>query len=821
MATNKRQTELRYNPQEIDKKWQARWASDHLYKVDDDNGRSKWYEMTMYPYPSGNLHIGHWYAMAPSDAHARFKRMQGYNVLHPMGFDSFGLPAENAAIRQKVHPHDWTIQNIANMKRQLRSMGTIYDWTRVLSTMDAEYYRWNQWIFLQFFKNGLAYRENAPVNWCPNDQTVLANEQVVDGKCERCDAQVERTNLEQWFFRITKFADKLLDFSKLIDWPTRIKTLQENWIGRSEGVDISFDISHLGVEETELHTFTTRIDTIHGVTFMALAPEHPLIEKIVTPDKKLAINDYIQLARQQSEIERLATDREKTGEFTGCYAINQLNGDKIPVFAADYVLLSYGTGAVMGVPAHDQRDFEFATKKNLPIKVVISPENWNGEDLPEAYLGSGLLINSGIFDGISSDEGIRLIAEHVENASFGNRTISYRLRDWLISRQRYWGTPIPIIYCSTCGTVPVPEEDLPVELPRDADFQPKGKSPLASNTKFLNTICPNCGAKAERETDTMDTFVDSSWYQLRYVSPNYDKGPFDKQLLKLWGPVDQYTGGAEHAVMHLLYTRFFTKALNELGLLNFEEPFLRLFNQGTIIADHHKMSKSRGNVIAPDPFVESLGADVVRIYLMFLGPWEQGGDWSDSGIKGMSRWVNRVWDIAHIDTGEFDKVDEATTQDLTRDTHKTIRKVITDLDRFHFNTAIAAMMEFTNKLGTIALKKNVVPAVWQKAVETLLIMLAPIAPHISEELWERLGNSYSIHSQLLPQWDEALAADKMITMIVQVNGKVRDKISVQVGISEDEAKEAALNSPNAQGFVGDKDIRQLIYVPGRLVNIVV
>ena len=821
MATNERQTELRYEPKEIDKKWQARWANDGLYKVDDLADLPKWYEMTMYPYPSGDLHIGHWYAMAPSDAHARFKRMQGYNVLHPMGFDSFGLPAENAAIKQKIHPHDWTTKNIENMKRQLRSMGTIYDWNRELSTMDPEYYRWNQWLFLQFFKNGLAYRENAPVNWCPTDQTVLANEQVVDGKCERCDAQVERTNLEQWFFKITQFADKLLDFSKLIDWPTRIKTLQENWIGRSEGVDISFDISHLNIEEAELRTFTTRIDTIYGVTFMALAPEHPLIEKIVTPDKKSAISKYIQRARQQSEIERLAADREKTGEFTGCYAINQLNGDQIPIFAADYVLLSYGTGAVMGVPAHDQRDFEFATKKSLPIKVVISPKDWNGEELSEAYIGSGLLVNSGAFDGISSDEGINLIAEHVENAGWGNRTISYRLRDWLISRQRYWGTPIPIIYCITCGTVPVPEENLPVELPRDADFQPKGKSPLASNPTFLNTTCPNCGGKAERETDTMDTFVDSSWYQLRYVSPNYDKGPFDKELLNLWGAVDQYTGGAEHAVMHLLYTRFFTKALNKLGLLNFEEPFLRLFNQGTIIADHHKMSKSRGNVIAPDPFVESLGADVVRIYLMFLGPWEQGGDWSDSGIRGMTRWVNRVWDIAHVDASEFDKVDEETSQNLTRDTHKTIRKVITDLDRYHFNTAIAAMMEFSNKLGAIALKKNVSSTDWGKAVTTLLVLLAPIAPHISEELWERLGNSYSIHNEKLPEWNEALAADETITLIVQVNGKVRDKISVQADISEDEAKEAALKSTNAQGFVGDKDIRKLIYVPSKLVNIVI
>ncbi len=821
MTSTARHTELRYSPQEIDRKWQERWERDGLYRVEDGDSRPKWYELTMYPYPSGDLHIGHWYAMAPSDAHARFRRMQGYNVLHPMGFDSFGLPAENAAIRQQIHPYDWTVGNIKNMTNQLRSMGAIYDWTRQISTMEPEYYRWNQWIFLQLHKAGLSYRANAPVNWCPTDQTVLANEQVIDGKCERCDTPVARRDLEQWFFRITKYADELLDFSGVIDWPERIKTLQENWIGRSEGVDISFDISHLGIEEKEIRTFTTRIDTIYGVTFMVLAPEHPLVRKITTGEQQDAANRYIDQARRQSEIERLSTEREKTGVFTGAYAVNHLNGEQVPIFVGDYVLLSYGTGAVMGVPAHDQRDFDFAKKYNLPVNVVIAPPDWDGSDLDSAYLEAGTQVNSGPFDGMPSSQGIKAIAEHVEEHSWGSRTVSYRVRDWLISRQRYWGTPIPVVYCDPCGTVPVPEEDLPVLLPRDAEFRPTGESPLASNEEFVNTSCPACDKPARRETDTMDTFVDSSWYQLRFTSPDYDDAPFNPEAMKTWNPVDQYTGGAEHAVMHLLYTRFFTKALRDVGLLDFNEPFLRLFNQGTIIAEHHKMSKSRGNVIAPDPYVQSLGADVVRIYLMFLGPWDQGGDWTDSGINGMTRWANRVWDIAQRDSSQLGNGDPKAVRDLTRATHKTIRKVVTDIERFHFNTALAAMMEFSNALGSFWDAKSVDAAAWDSAVDTLLVLLAPIAPHITEELWERRGNAYSIHNQPLPAWNEELAADELITLVVQVNGKVRDKLTVAADISEEDAKKSALDSPRVQAHVDGKQVRQLVYVPGRLVNVVV
>ena len=821
MTSTARHTELRYSPQEIDQKWQERWERDGLYRVEDGDPRPKWYELTMYPYPSGDLHIGHWYAMAPADAHARFRRMQGYNVLHPMGFDSFGLPAENAAIRQQIHPYDWTVGNIENMKRQLRSMGAIYDWNRQLSTMEPEYYRWNQWIFLQLHKAGLSYRANAPVNWCPTDQTVLANEQVIDGKCERCDTPVARRDLEQWFFRITKYADELLDFSSVIDWPERIKTLQENWIGRSEGVDISFDISHLGIEEKEIRTFTTRIDTIYGVTFMVLAPEHPLVREITTNEQRDAVDSYIDQARGQTEIERLSTEREKTGVFTGAYAVNRVNGEQVPIFVGDYVLLSYGTGAVMGVPAHDQRDFDFAQKYDLPIKVVIAPPEWDGSDLDSAYLEEGAQVNSGPFDGMPSSEGIKAIAEHVEEQDWGSRTVSYRVRDWLISRQRYWGTPIPMVYCDKCGTVPVPEEDLPVLLPRDAEFRPTGESPLASNEEFVNTSCPDCDKPARRETDTMDTFVDSSWYQLRFTSPDYDEAPFNPEAMNAWNPVDQYTGGAEHAVMHLLYARFFTKALRDVGLLDFNEPFLRLFNQGTIIAEHQKMSKSRGNVIAPDPYVQSLGADVVRIYLMFLGPWDQGGDWSDSGINGMTRWANRVWDIAQRDSSDLGSGDPQAIRDLTRATHKTIRKVVTDIERFHFNTALAAMMEFSNALGSFWDAKNVDAASWDSAINTLLVLLAPIAPHITEELWERRGNTYSIHNQPLPSWDEELAADEMITLVVQVNGKVRDKLTVAAGISEEDAKKSALDSPRVQAHVDGKQVKQLVYVPGRLVNVVV
>ena len=818
-----RTPERRYEPQELDAKWQARWQQDGLHSVRDDDPRPKWYELTMYPYTSGDLHIGHWYAMAPSDAHARLRRMQGYNVIHPMGFDSFGLPAENAAIKQGIHPHTWTMNNVENMRRQLRSIGAVYDWDREIICALPEYYRWNQWIFLQFLKAGLAYRANAPANWCPSCQTVLANEQVLDGKCERCTAAVSRRDLEQWFFGITRYAEELLDFSGLADWPERIKTMQTNWIGRSVGVQISFDISEHGLEETEIRTFTTRIDTIYGVTFIVIAPEHPLVAGLTTDDHRAEVEAYVEQARRQSEVERLSTEREKSGVFTGAYAVNRLNGDRVPVYVADYVLLTYGTGIVMGVPAHDQRDFEFARKYGLDVRVVIAPPGWDGAEPTEAYVEDGLQVNSGPFDGLPSSEGKESIADLVAANGWGRRTVSYRLRDWLISRQRYWGTPIPVLYCEGCGVVPVPEDELPVLLPEDAEFRPTGESPLRYHERFLYAQCPGCDEPATRETDTMDTFVDSSWYHLRYASPHYDSGPFDPEAARHWAPVDQYTGGAEHAVMHLLYARFFNKALRDLGLVDFDEPYLRLFNQGIIIADHQKMSKSRGNVITPDPYVRELGADVVRTYLMFLGPWDQGGDWSDSGINGMARWINRVWDIAQRDASALDAqpVDDEAARALVRTTHKTVKKVIGDLERFKFNTALAAMMEMTNHMSRAWDEGGVDSGSWSDAVEKLLLLLAPIAPHVTEELWERTGRPYSIHSQLMPSWDEELARDEEITLVVQVNGRVRDRIQAPASIEESEARQLALESARVRPYLEGAEVRQVVYVPGRLVNVVV
>ena len=691
-----------YGHSDIESKWEERWQRDGVYTVSDDDPRPKWYELHMYPYPSGDLHIGHWFAMSGADAHARFMRMKGFNVLHPMGFDAFGLNAENAAIKSGVHPHQWTMSNIENMRRQLRSMGAMYDWDREVVTCMPDYYRWNQWLFLQLYHRGLAYRDGAPVNWCPSCQTVLANEQVINGQCERCDSAVVQREMEQWFFRITQYADELLDHSK-IDWPERINLMQTNWIGKSEGVEVGFDISEYGLEEDAIRTFTTRIDTVFGVTFIVLAPEHPLVAKLTTDEQRDAVEAYVKQAGRQTEIERLSTEKEKTGVFTGAYAVNTLNDERVPILTADYVLLSYGTGMVMGVPAHDQRDFEFAKKYGLPIRVVIAPPDWDGGELEEAYLEEGTQVNSGEFDGLPSSEGMDKIADHVEVLGLGGRAVNYRMRDWLISRQRYWGTPIPIVYCGSCGEVPVPESDLPVLLPDDAEFLPTGDSPLARHGDFVNTTCPQCGGPAKRETDTMDTFVDSSWYFLRYASPSYDDGPFDPVAAGEWNPVDQYTGGVEHAVMHLLYARFFVKAMRDLGLVDFDEPFVRLVNQGTIVFNSQKMSKSRGNVIAPDDYVEDVGADVVRTYLMFMGPWEQGGDWNDNGINGMARWTNRVWELCQKDPDELGDgmPDEAAVGSLRRALHKTIRKVSDDMERFKFNTGIAAMMEFSNTLNQV------------------------------------------------------------------------------------------------------------------------
>jgi leucyl-tRNA synthetase len=810
----------KYNPREIENKWQQRWAADHIYEVHEDSKRQKFYALTMFPYTSGDLHIGHWYAMAPSDVYARFKRMQGYNVLHPMGFDAFGLPAENAAISRGIHPYDWTMRNIENMRRQLRSMGAIYDWNREVITCLPSYYKWTQWFFLKFYHAGLAYRAKAPVNWCPRCQTVLANEQVVgEGFCERCSTPVTKRELEQWFFRITKYAEELLDHGRL-DWPERIKIMQKNWVGKSEGAEISFWLEHEGVEQKEIRVFTTRPDTIFGVTFFLLAPEHPLVSQLTTPEHKAEVAEYIAWCRRQTEYERVALGREKTGVFLGSYVVNPISRESVPIWITDYVLPTYGTGAVMAVPAHDERDLEFARRFKLPVRTVIAPPGWKGEELTEAYAGSGTMVNSGEFSGLSSEQGYEAICALLEGTGCGKRTVVYRLRDWLISRQRYWGAPIPIIYCDKCGIVPVPEEDLPVLLPPDAEFKPTGESPLKYCSSFVNTTCPKCSGPAQRETDTMDTFMCSSWYFLRYTSPKIKNAPFDAAKVKYWLPVDLYTGGAEHAVMHLFYARFFIKTLRDIGLVDFDEPFTRLFNQGTIIYRGDKMSKSRGNVIAPDEYVAELGADAVRGYLMFIGPWELGGEWNDRGIVGVSRWLNRVWSLVTTDYASH-VVDPEAEKEFLHLTHKTIKEVTADLEKFRFNTMLSSLMEFSNYLSKVKETGVVSSSLWGEAISYFLLLLAPTAPHLAEELWTMTEHPYSIHNQPWPKYDEELVKEEEITLVIQVNGKLRDKVLVPVSISEVEAKELALGRERVKAYIDGKKLTRVIYVPKRVVNIVV
>ena len=812
---------LAYNQAGIEQKWQDKWQDSGLHTVNDDDERPKWFEMTMWPYTSGDLHIGHWYAMAPSDTHARFKKMQGYNVLHPMGFDAFGLPAENAAIKRGIHPYEWTMSNIENMRRQLRRMGTIYDWDREVVTCKSEYYRWNQWIFLKFLENDLAYQSYAPANWCPTCNTVLANEQVVGGECERCSSEVSQRDLNQWFFRITNYAEELLDQSG-IDWPNKINIMQTNWIGKSYGTHVQFDISSLGLGTTKIDTFTTRVDTIYGVTFIVISPEHSLVDQLTISHKKEEVDQYVVNARKQSEIERLSTDKEKTGIFTGSYCVNPLTNEKIPIFVGDYVLSSYGTGIVMGVPAHDERDFKFAKKYDLNIKTVIKADKEAKSNPNIAYTGDGILVNSGPYNGLTSEVAIGKISGYLESKNLGEKSVQYRMRDWLISRQRYWGTPIPIIYCKDCGTVPVPEKDLPVLLPDDAEFKPTGESPLELHEKFVNAECPLCKKPGRRETDTMDTFVDSSWYFLRYSSPKYLEGPFDPIALKKWQSVDQYTGGAEHAVMHLLYARFFIKALRDIGLLEFNEPFLKLFNQGHITHSGSRMSKSRGNVVSPDNYVNKVGADAVRCYLMFLGPWDQGGDWIDTGINGISRWLNRIWYISTRDVKSVDisKVVDEKNLKLNQSINKTLKKVTEDLQNFKFNTAIATLMEFTNNLNDLWKDRQVDQNLWERAIRNLLLMIAPLAPHVAEELWEINGLKFSIHTQDWPTWDPEFIKEHNINLVVQVNGKVRDTILVSAEITEGSAKETAISSKKIELHIKGKEIKKIIYVTGKLVNIV-
>jgi leucyl-tRNA synthetase len=860
----------RYAPQEIERKWQARWDAEGLYRCDLHAPAPKHYALVMFPYTSGDLHIGHWYNFAPADTHARFKRMRGYNVFLPIGFDAFGLPAEEAAIKRGIHPFVWTRDNIERMTEQLKTIGGMYDWSHTLATCYPEYYRWNQWLFLQFFERGLAYRAKAAANWCPHCQTVLANEQVLDGACERCGTPVVRRDLEQWFLRITNYADELLDFSAL-EWPERVVTMQRNWIGRSTGVEF-----RLGVDsypDTEIAVFTTRIDTVYGMTYVVLAPEHPLVDQLTVPEQRTAVAAYQEQARRQSEIERLSLEKEKTGVPLGTFAVNPFNGERVPIYIADYVLTTYGTGAIMAVPGHDERDYAFAEKFGLSIREVIrpdgtappgpgdaappSPPNNGGEPAtaqhtaaslpprggepeggqPALYTGAGIMVNSGPFDGLPSEEGKERLADWLEERGLGTRKVNYRLRDWLISRQRYWGTPIPIIYCPTCGAVPVPEADLPVLLPEDAEFRPTGESPLKLSASFVNVSCPKCGEPAQRETDTMDTFVDSSSYFLRYLDPHDDTQAFPKALADRWCPVDQYMGGVEHAVMHLLYARFFTKVLRDLGLLAFGEPFKRLYNQGIILGeDNEKMSKSRGNVVNPDDYVAQVGADTVRVFLMFLGPWYGGGPWNTQGIQGPWRFLTSVWDLAaetadgpHPDPlpeGEGEgrtapggegagSVDEA----LRRLMHKTTKTVTERYEGFQYNTTISELMSYRNELQRLRGKGS--PALWREAIERLLLMLAPAAPHLTEELWHRLGHDQSIHLQAWPTWDEALTKQDQVTIVIQVNGKVRDQMAVAPGLSEQEVRPLVLERPKVRDQLDGREIVKFIYVPNRLVNLVI
>jgi len=950
----------KYNPQQIEPRWQTKWEEDGLYRSEIKPDKPKHYALTMLPYPSGDLHIGHWYAMSPSDARARYMRMRGYNVLFPMGFDAFGLPAENAAISRRIHPKTWTYSNIERMRTQMRSMGAIFDWKREAVSADPKYYKWTQWFFLKFFENDLAYRQRASVDFCPHCNTTLAREQVwgEDRHCERCGTPVIKKDLEQWFFRITKYADELLDNSK-INWPEKVKLMQTNWIGKSEGAHVTFHTE----QEDELVVFTTRPDTLWGATFMVLAPEHPLVEKVTTDAQRAKVDAYIAEATRRTEIERTAADKDKTGVFTGGYAINPVNGAKIPIWIADYVLMGYGTGAIMAVPAHDERDFAFARKFGLKVIPVIQPEGepLNGDTMAEAYPGDGRMINSAQFNGTltANSEAVHKVIEWLESNQRGHGAVNYRLRDWLISRQRYWGAPIPIVYCAHCGTVAVPYEQLPVLLPDDVEFMPTGESPLKFHKGFLNTTCPKCGGPATRETDTMDTFMCSSWYQMRYLSPDYDQAPFDPNEGAYWLPVDQYTGGVEHATMHLIYTRYFTKAARDCGVFtdaetirkahpNYDqrpvdyEPMLALYNQGMILgepADGHKvlcigafegekliatdvvileekavkpledvqkivnalagalddlgsslfgmeekdehgnsiigeivkraenllnieredgsqitvevgektrivdhtgsqitmndlryrlgvekMSKSKGNVVAPDQLVAQYGADVVRGYLMFAFRWESGGPWDSQGIQGVVRWLNDVWNIVMDERPTSDGAvpAENDVRTLRRKVHQTIQRVTEGLDTFGFNTAVAGLMELKNTLMTARKTAVVHSPVWDEAIRTMLVLMAPFTPHISEELWSRIGGAYSIHNQAWPSADAEALKEDSVTLVVSVNGKVRDRITVPAGISEADAQTHALASAEVKKYVGDKPVKKVIYVADRgMMNIVV
>ncbi len=813
-----------YNPGKVESKWQKKWEQNNNFEADVENDKEKYYVLEMFPYPSGKLHMGHMRVYSIGDVMARFLRMNGYNVLHPMGWDAFGLPAENAAIENNTHPANWTYENIKHMREQLKSLGTSYDWRREVTTCSPEYYRWTQWMFLKLYENGLAYKKKAPVNWCPKCVTVLANEQVENGVCWRCGITVERKELAQWFFKITDYADRLLDdLERLEGWPERVKVMQENWIGRSEGAEIYFEID--GPEDEKIATFTTRPDTLYGVTYMVLAPEHPLAKSLVEgTEKEKDVSEFIEQVMSLEESDRVSDKAEKVGVFTGRYAVNPVNQKKVPILIGNYVLMEYGTGAVMGVPAHDQRDFEFAKKYDLPIIQVISTTG-EEQELQEAYTEEGILVNSGDFNGMQSSKAIKEITSYLEKMNWGKGTMTYRLRDWLVSRQRYWGAPIPVIYCDNCGTLPVLEEDLPVKLPDNVNFSADSKGILVNNPEFYETKCHQCGGNAKRETDTMDTFVCSSWYFFKYCSPNSDKVPFNKDDVDYWMPVDQYIGGIEHAVLHLLYARFFTKVMYDLGYTNANEPFSRLLAQGMVNKDGAKMSKSKGNVVTPDEIIEKYGADTGRLFILFASPPEKDLDWTDEGVEGSHRFLHRVYRLIENNKelekgnlfGDLDKEDK----EYLRMVHYTIKKVTEDIKkRFNFNTAISAIMELVNATGQYLETKSPVKPLVREGMETIVILLSPFTPHIGEELWEKLGYEGSVHELSWPEYDSSALTVDEVELAVQINGKVRDHLVVPSDWEEEDIKKACMEKDKVKKHVEGKELKKVIVVPNKIVNIV-
>lgn len=818
----------KYNFSEIEKKWQTKWEKDDVFKVTEDPDKEKYYVLEMFPYPSGKLHMGHVRNYSIGDVLARFKKMKGFNVLHPMGWDSFGLPAENAAIKHGVEPSKWTWENIGEMREQLKELGLSYDWDREVATCHPDYYKWMQWIFIQFYKKGLAYKKENPVNWCPSCQTVLANEQVVDGKCERCKTLVGKKDLSQWYFKITDYAERLLDnLEELPGWPNKVKLMQKNWIGKSIGAEVTFEIDGF---DKGLDVFTTRPDTLYGVTYMVMAPEHPYLKELVAGSEyEEPVNAYVDKVQHMSDIERTSTTNEKTGQFTGRYAINPLTGKKVPIFISDYVLMDYGTGAIMAVPAHDQRDFDFAKKFDLEIIPVVDSDDPEVDvyDLKAAFAAEGTMINSEMFNGMNNKEAIEKIIDYLEEKKIGKKSINYKLRDWLISRQRYWGTPIPMIHCDDCGWVPEKEENLPVLLPADVQFTGKGESPLATSKTFVNTTCPVCGKPAKRELDTMDTFLDSSWYFLRYCDPKNTEAPFGKDKADYWMNVDQYIGGVEHAILHLMYARFFQMALYDLGLVSTEEPFKNLLTQGMVIKDGAKMSKSLGNVVSPKEIIEKYGADTARLFILFAAPPERELDWSDKGVEGSFRFINRVYRMVYDFSQNFSEVPDS--YEVKGDADKSmaywlnyaIKKVSDDIgERFNFNTAISTIMELVNEMyrykeGTIN------PGLYGAAIKDLIIMLAPFVPHVTEEMWEHLGYEGSVHDQSWPEYDEKALVKDTVEIVVQVNGKIKEKLDIAGGLSKEEMEKTVMENEKVKGLIEGKNVVKVIAVPGKLINIVV